>query len=144
MGTSVSVSDKDMTNYTKKQMINMLEIAMAGRAAEDYFFEDKISTKSSDDLTRANRMAMYYLRKMGMKDESVFVSADKKDLSDELNFKIEKDRIEILKNAYKEISKVVSERSGEIKKLAGILCERETLNKKEVEEIVNISSDSLK
>jgi ATP-dependent Zn protease len=88
MGGQTTTSDKDLTNHNKEQLLKLMQVRLSGRAGEEIFF-DQSSTRSTEDLTMANRIGMFYLRKMGMKDETVFVSADMGELSEIFNFEIE-------------------------------------------------------
>ena len=139
MGGQSSTSDKDMTNHNKEQLLQLMQVRLSGRAGEDVFFNKSVSTRCSDDLAMANRIGMFYLRKMGMKDESIFVSADMGELSGIFNFEIESQNREILKKAYKDAKDLIKKNSGNIENLAQALMAKETLTKAEIETLTNIN-----
>lgn len=140
MGGQATVSDKDLTGLSKKQLLKRIEICMSGRAAEEQFFKDDgISTRCYDDLVKAQKIGFFYQRKMGMQDENIFVSADKEELSDAFNFDIENENSILLKNAYMNAQDLVKKHNSEIQKLAKELCKKETLSKIQVEAIINLN-----
>ena len=86
----------------------------------------------------ANRIGMFYLRKMGMKDETVFVSADMGELSEIFNFEIESENRQLLKTAYGEAKDLIRGYKGTIENQAKALMVKETLTKEEIEGLTNI------
>jgi ATP-dependent Zn protease len=137
MGGQTTTSDKDLTNHNKEQLLKLMQVRLSGRAGEEIFF-DQSSTRSTEDLTMANRIGMFYLRKMGMKDESVFVSADMGELSEIFNFEIESENRLLLKTAYGEAKDLIRGYKGTIENLARALMAKETLTKEEIEGVTNI------
>lgn len=69
------------------------------------------------------------------------VSAEKDDMSDKFNAQLEKEAEALLKKMSQEAQIVISKNKEKIQKLADKLLVKETLDLKEVKEILNIKSE---
>lgn len=83
--------DDDKYSQSKEELLAFIDVAMGGRVAEELIYgNDDITTGCSSDLTRATEIAYQYVRHFGMGD-NLLLSARKKDLSDRMNFEIDKE-----------------------------------------------------
>ena len=55
----------EISLYTKEQLQDMIKVALAGRIAEEMFF-DRITTGASDDLKKCNQIATGIVTEYGM------------------------------------------------------------------------------
>jgi ATP-dependent metalloprotease len=72
-------------------MIALIDVALGGRQAEELIYgKDMVTTGCSSDLTMATNIAYDYIRRFGMKNETIMISANGKDgISDRLSYEID-------------------------------------------------------
>jgi len=69
---------------TKKRIRNQLAVLMAGRVAEEIFFgKDNITIGAQNDIEKVTSLAVDYIAKYGMDEDSAFVNLGV--LSEKLN-----------------------------------------------------------
>lgn len=71
---------------------------MGGRASEELFLgHENVTTGCSSDLNRATSIGYSYVRELGMLDGVNLINSNKRDLSDEYNYKIDMEVQRILR-----------------------------------------------
>lgn len=96
MGYTALTPSEDQTSQGKLDIIDIIDINLGGRVAEEVFLgEGMISTNSASKVKRASDVAYNYVRQYGMADDFAILSADNKELSDEFNYRVEQ-RVERL------------------------------------------------
>jgi cell division protease FtsH len=73
LGVTVSAPESDRFNYDKRSLLARLEVATAGRAAEEVVFGDE-TTGAENDIRQATQLARSMVGRFGMSDEIGFVS----------------------------------------------------------------------
>ena len=82
---AITKSEVDKLSNNKKQIRAILKVALAGRASESLFYNGGVSTRCEEDMQRASKIALSYMRKMAMDEETSLISAEKEDLSEKFN-----------------------------------------------------------
>ena len=151
LGITMTLPEKDHLTYRKEQLYDQIAMLLGGRIAEELVFgEDKITTGASNDIQRvtdiANKMVTSYgmskdLGPMtfGTHNEHVFLGRDfghEKNYSEEVAFKIDKEVKSIVDEQYKRAKQLLTDNRDIMEELVKVLLEKETLDKEEVDEII--------
>lgn len=128
---------QDTHTHSKLELENIIASNLGGRIAEELIFgKNNSTTGAENDLHTATRLAHNMVTKWGYSEKlGLIYSADK-----ELNF-ISHETIEaevklILQNAYKKANDLLTKNKDKLHKLAIALLEQETLDNKQVAEIL--------
>jgi cell division protease FtsH len=73
LGVTVSAPESDRFNYDKRSLLARIEVATAGRAAEELVYGDE-TTGAESDIRQATQLARNMVGRFGMSDEIGFVS----------------------------------------------------------------------
>ena len=139
-------SDENITGYSKEDMLCMIRIDLAGRAAEIVFGkkkEDGITTGASNDLQNATLRALRMLGEYGMDEEGKLFSLPL-DYIFESRVMMEKyyDKVnEILDNELEYTENIIRENREKVEKLAKALMDRSRLDTEDMAEILGITLD---
>ena len=151
LGITMTLPEKDHLTYRKEQLYDQIAMLLGGRIAEELVFgEEKITTGASNDIQRvtdiANKMVTSYgmskdLGPMtfGTHNEHVFLGRDfghEKNYSEEVAFKIDKEVKSIVDEQYKRAKQLLIDNRDIMEELVKVLLEKETLDKEEVDEII--------
>ncbi len=67
LGVTVQLPENDMQNFTKRELMAMIDVCFGGRAAEELIFgEEEVTTGASNDLEKATMIAKEMIAKYGM------------------------------------------------------------------------------
>ena len=140
---------EDMYYTTRKQLIDTIIIALAGRAAEEIVFGE-ISTGAASDLQQCNGVARDMITKYGMSeivgnlvfgsDEEVFLGKDYghvQSYSEKLAGIIDEEIKKIIDDAYIHAKDLLEERRDILDVLAKRLLDKEKVESEEFEAIFN-------
>ncbi len=123
---------------TKQRIKNQLAVLMAGRVAEEIFFgRDNITIGAQNDIEKATSLAVDYIAKYGMDDDSAFVNMGV--LAEKLNISlvsVEKSVKKLAAEIYDEVVDIIENNKGKVEKIANLLIEKEVINEEELNEIV--------
>jgi len=133
----------------KDQLESELSVAFGGRAAEEIVFK-RISTGAANDIKQATDLAQRMIRSWGMSDklgplsyakneEQIFLGreiAQHRDYSDETARKIDEEINSLINATYRQAKKVIEENLDILHKLAELLLEKETVQGKELDELI--------
>ena len=116
----------------------MIVVALGGRAAEEIVF-DTVTTGASNDIEQATKIARAMITQYGMSDRFGLESIQNKYLDGRavLNCgeatagEIDEEVMKMLKSAYAEAKKLLSENREALDKIAEFLIEKETITGKE-------------
>jgi len=133
---------KEQYLYTKSQLLDVLSMTLAGRAAEEIIFGD-ISTGAQNDLERATQLAFSMVTQYGMSrlghiafrpnmEEFSF----QKPYSEETARLIDSEVQHILQSSYEHVKQLLQEKLPLLHALAQKLLEKEVLYQEEVEAIL--------
>ena len=134
---------KEQYLYTIEQLTDQMCMTLGGRAAEQIFF-GKISTGASNDLQQISKMAYSMVTTYGMNDKIGNVSfydpsqenTFQKPYSEETGKIIDEEVRKMIADAYQRTLQLLTERKGEVEKLAKELLDKEVLHKSDVEVLI--------
>ena len=149
LGLTMMLPKQDILSQRRKNLMDELAMAMAGRIAEELVADD-ISSGASGDIQMATSMAKAMVMHWGMSEklgmvlygeaqEYVFLGRDmmrSKDYSERTAQEIDAEVKRIIDEAYQRARDVISTHLPELKIIAEALLEFETLEGAQVEEIV--------
>ena len=149
LGVTMSLPKEDMLNMRKKQAIDSIVLAMAGRIAEECVTDD-ISSGAAMDIQQATQLARAMVMHWGMSEklgnvlygdsqEYVFLGRDfmrTKDYSEQTAQDIDAEVKRIIDEANKTAKELIEANRDKLEIIAHGLLEYETLDGAQVEEIV--------
>ena len=152
-GFVMSLPEDDVMLHSREEFEDRIAAAMGGRAAEEIIF-DQLTTGASMDLQQATSLARSMVTRFGMSEllgprtfgsgqTSVFLGrelGEQRDYSEEAAEQIDQEVKRIVETGYERAIALLRENRSKLDELAGILIERETLDRAGFEEIMNGSS----
>ena len=149
LGATMSLPEKDQYMEGKSKLIEMLSEFMGGRVAEEMVIGD-ITTGASSDIKEATRIARLMVcnwgmsellgpRKFGENEELMFLGREvsrSQEYSEETAKKIDDEIDRLLKDAYARAQEIIKTNIDKLETIAQLLLERETIDGRDVEEIV--------
>ena len=143
LGYTLSMPDEDRFLQTKNAMLDEIAVLLGGRTAEELFCDD-ITTGASNDLERATKMARNLVTRYGMSEElgaqvygeanhEVFLGRDfseHQDYSQETARRIDAEVTRIIEAAHERARAILAERGDQMRLMASVLLERETVDGK--------------
>ena len=123
------MSDENLTS--KKKMEQYLNVLMAGRAAEEIFFED-ITNGASNDIEKATQIAKQYVKIYGFSNDNSFMNQTdnnpyKTETSDLINNLADKEIIDFLNFKYQETLDLIRNNKENITLIKESLLENKTI-----------------
>lgn len=151
LGVTMTLPEKDHLTYKKTQLMDRIAMLLGGRIAEEITFgRDSITTGAQNDIERATELARKIVTTYGMSDkigpmavgkknEHVFLGRDfgtDKNYSEEIASIVDREIKHIIEERYDFAKKLLVENKDIIDEIVKILLEKETLDEKEVDEII--------
>ncbi|HBG48625.1 MAG TPA: cell division protein FtsH [Cyanobacteria bacterium UBA9971] len=151
LGVTMTLPEKDHLTYRKSQLLSRIAMLLGGRIAEEITFgESEISTGASNDIEKATDLIRKMVTSYGMSDkigpiavgkrnEHVFMGRDfgaDKNYSEEVASIVDREIKTIIEERYEFAKKLLLENRDIIEEIVKVLLERETLDEKEVDEII--------
>ncbi|RMI29277.1 ATP-dependent zinc metalloprotease FtsH [Nocardia stercoris] len=148
-GHAMTVPEDDKGLMTRSEMIARLVFAMGGRAAEELVFHEP-TTGASSDIDQATKTARAMVTEYGMSGRLGAVRYGQEqgdpflgrsmgtgsDYSHEVAREIDEEVRNLIEAAHTEAWSILSEYRDELDSLASALLERETLHRKELEQVL--------
>ncbi|HPW85838.1 MAG TPA: ATP-dependent zinc metalloprotease FtsH [Chitinophagales bacterium] len=134
---------KEQYLYRTEQLMDEICMTLGGRAAEEIIF-GKISTGAQNDLQRITQLAYAMVTVYGMNERIGNVSfydpqqdtTFTKPYSDDTATAIDEEVRKLIDKAYKRTLDLLTERRGELEKIARALLEKEILFKSDLEDLI--------
>ena len=134
---------------TKRELLDRIAGLLAGRVAEEVFFDD-VTTGAQHDIEQATKIARMMVTELGMSNlgpiqyerqsGSVFLGRDytnsSRNVSSEIAYEIDKEISKIICESMDRARAVITENKEVIELIAKVLLEKETLTNEEVVSIV--------
>ena len=150
LGYTMTLPEEDRFIMTREQLSDELAMLLGGRVAEELVFSD-ITTGAQNDLDRATKVARQMVTEYGMSDRlgpltlgtkqgEVFLGRDfasHPDYSDQVAFEIDSEIRRMIDDAHDEALEILQLHRSKLDELAGILLEKETIEKDELLEILS-------
>jgi cell division protease FtsH len=134
---------KEQYLYNIDQLTDQICMTLGGRASEEIFFS-KISTGAQNDLQQITKIAYAMVTVYGMNDKIGNISfydpqqetTFTKPYSDETAKMIDQEVRKLIDDAYEKTKTLLSEKRGDVEKLANALLEKEVLFQSDVEALI--------
>ena len=147
-GYTMMLPTEEQNYKTKSQLLADIRVALGGRIAEALIL-DEISTGASGDLQSVTNTARAMVTRWGMSDElgpivfgeqqeQVFLGKNlghERNYSEEIAAKIDSEIHRIVEDAYKDVTKLLSENEKFLHDMANALLEEETIDAKAVDNL---------
>ena len=147
-GYTMMLPTEEQNYKTKSQLLADIRVALGGRIAEALIL-DEISTGASGDLQSVTNTARAMVTRWGMSDElgpivfgeqqeQVFLGKNlghERNYSEEIAAKIDAEIHRIVEEAYKDITKLLSDNEKFLHDMANALLEEETIDAKAVDNL---------
>ena len=147
-GYTMMLPTEEQNYKTKSQLLADIRVALGGRVAEALIL-DEISTGASGDLQSVTNTARAMVTRWGMSDElgpivfgeqqeQVFLGKNlghERNYSEEIAAKIDAEIHRIVEEAYKDVTKLLSDNEKFLHDMANALLEEETIDSKAVDNL---------
>ncbi len=147
-GYTMMLPTEEQNYKTKSQLLADIRVALGGRIAEALIL-DEISTGATGDLQSVTNTARAMVTRWGMSDElgpivfgeqqeQVFLGKNlghERNYSEEIAAKIDSEIHRIVEEAYKDVTKLLSENEKFLHDMANALLEEETIDAKAVDNL---------
>jgi cell division protease FtsH len=133
LGYTLNLPAEDRYLHTKEELVDMMTIYLAGRAAEQVVF-GRVTNGAANDLEKATELAREMVFEFGMSEtvSSRTMRADNYALSEETKRLRDQEQARLTDEAYNEAIRLLNKHRGSLDRLAGALLEKETLVREEV------------
>src|SRR5215471_2780142 len=137
LGYTLNMPAEDRYLHTKEELIDMMKVFLAGRAAEQVVF-GRVTNGAANDLERATDLARSMVFEYGMSDAvaSRTMRADNYALSEETKRLRDAEQARLTDEAFEEAIRLITKYRSHLDRLASALLEKETLNKQELDELL--------
>ena len=150
LGYTMQVPEEDHFLSSRDEMLDQIAVLLGGRTAEELFCGD-ITTGASNDLERATKIAREMVTRYGMSEElgtqvfgeaqhEVFLGRDyaqKNDYSAETAKRIDDEIERIMRKGHDRAREVLSARGDQMRTMAEVLLDRETVEGPAVDALLN-------
>ena len=150
LGATHFMPKKNRLSYWRKELVDQLAVLMGGRAAEEIFVND-ISSGAQMDITQATRLARSMVCEWGMSDVGTVAfdersdngaylgmpNVNSKSYSDETAKKIDAEVSRLISDGHKRAVEIVQAERPKVELITEMLIEFETLDRKDIDEIMN-------
>ena len=150
LGLTQQLPQDDRHTYPRDFLLDSIAILMGGRVAEEISFNMN-TTGAANDIERATQIARRMVCEWGMsekmgpvtfgrRDEQPFLGRElghQRDFSEQTALNIDEEVRRIVDENYQRAQNLLSEHNGLLAKIAQSLLDRETLDVKDVDAIIN-------
>ena len=152
LGITLTLPEKDHLTMRKNQLLDRIAMILGGRVAEELIYgKDNVTTGASNDLEKVSNLARSMVTTYGMSEkmgnlaygkdqEHVFMGrnfGNTRDFSEEIAADIDKEVKKIVDKQYDYAMQLLSENRDMLEHIAKNLLEKETLDEKEFEDLMN-------
>jgi cell division protease FtsH len=148
LGLTFALPEEDRHNHTREYMLGKLAMAFGGRVAEELIFgHSKVTTGAAQDIQQATEMARRMVTQFGMSEKVGLVAVGEREhqvflgrelsqrhvVSGKLAELVDSEIKNLLDDAYKKATEILTEKIDTLHIVADSLLERETLDRRDVE-----------
>ncbi|EKE04785.1 MAG: hypothetical protein ACD_20C00003G0012 [uncultured bacterium] len=149
LGLTMTLPENDQVLYSRTQLLDRMAMTLGGRIAEEIIF-DEITTGAQNDLEKVTDLARKMVTSYGMskkmgpmtfgkQNEHVFLGRDyghERNFSEEVASIIDREIKQIVEERYEFSKQILIENKDIIDEIVKVLLEKETLDEKEVDVII--------
>lgn len=152
LGVTWTRPKDESVHVSKAKLLAKIAVSLGGRAAEEIVYgKDKVSTGASQDLINVTDMARKMVTAWGMSEklgtmaygknqENVFMGRDfghQRDYSEQVAYEIDQEIKHIVDERYELAKQLLSENRDMLEKISKELLDKETIDDKEFEDLMN-------
>jgi cell division protease FtsH len=133
LGYTLHLPTEDRYMQTKEELVDLMKIALAGRAAEQVVF-GRVTNGAASDLEKATQIARSMVFEWGMSNNAASrtMRADNYALSEETKRLRDNEQARLTDEAYAEATRLVQKHRAALDRIAHALLEKETLDRDEL------------
>jgi len=149
LGVTMQLPEEDRYSHDREYLLSRIAVLMGGRIAEEIFMS-QMTTGASNDFEQATDLAQKMVSRWGMSDilgprvygenqAEVFLGRDfttHRNLSEATAQKVDAEISRIINEQYARARKIVEDNSDKVEKMAKALLEWETLDSKQIDDIM--------
>jgi cell division protease FtsH len=137
LGYAFYLPEEDRYLHTKEELVDMMVVALAGRAAEEVVF-GRVTNGAANDLEKVTAIARAMVFEWGMSEtvSSRTMRADNYALSEETKRLRDSEQARLTDGAYEHAVSLLAKHRATLDRIAGALLEKETLQREELLELV--------
>jgi len=137
LGYAYYLPTEDRYLHTKEELLDVMKVALAGRAAEQIVF-GRVTNGAASDLEKVTEIARSMVFDYGMSEiaPARTMRADNYALSEETKRMRDSEQARLTDEAYEEAQRLISKHRGSLDKLATALLEKETLDRHEIKALL--------
>ena len=130
--TVFETEEIDANIFTKEKLFGHLIVLLSGRCAEQFFFNDSVTTGASKDFEEAYKLAQRMITVYGMGNKTFYASSS--DKSKEL---IDNEVTKLLENAEAKSKEIIMDSKNLFNYLKPLLIKKQNIRREEIEKIIN-------
>jgi cell division protease FtsH len=137
LGYTLNLPAEDRYLHTKEELVDMMKVYLAGRAAEHVVF-GRVTNGAANDLEKATELARAMVFEFGMSDtvSSRTMRADNYSLSEETKRLRDQEQARLTDDAYEEAIRLLEKHRAALDRVAHALLEKETLVRDELDTLL--------
>jgi cell division protease FtsH len=144
LGYTLNLPEEERYLHTKEELLDVMKIVLAGRAAEQVVF-GRVTNGAANDLERVTALARAMVFEYGMAESVATrtMRADNYALSEETKTLRDLEQARLTDEAYREALRLLAKHRAPLDRLAGALLEKETLVRDEIAALLgDVDSES--
>ncbi len=156
LGLTMFFPEEDILTQTRSQLIDQIGVSLGGRVAEEVVYGE-ITTGAHDDLEKATKLARRMVTEFGMSDrlgpmtfgkrhEQVFLGRDfghERDYGEQVASIIDEEVKRFIDEQYSRVKTLIEKYRPHMDAIVAVLLEKETLDRKDVDAIIEEISRKL-
>jgi cell division protease FtsH len=137
LGYAYYLPTEDRYLHTREELLDVMKVALGGRAAEQIVF-GRVTNGAASDLEKVTEIARSMVFEYGMSEVAPArtMRADNYALSEETKRMRDSEQARLTDEAYNEAQRLISKHRSSLDRLAHALLEKETLDRHEVKELL--------
>jgi cell division protease FtsH len=136
LGYTLNLPTEDRYLHTKEELVDLMKIYLAGRAAEQVVF-GRVTNGAANDLEKVTELARAMVFEYGMSEvTSRTMRADNYALSEETKRLRDSEQARLTDHAFVEAVRLLTKHRRALDRVAAALLEKETLVKDELESLL--------
>jgi cell division protease FtsH len=137
LGYTLNLPAEDRYIHTKEELLDMMKVFLAGRAAE-YVVFGRVTNGAANDLERVTTVARSMVFEYGMSEEATSrtMRADNYALSEATKRLRDSEQARLTDHAYEEAVRLLQKHRASLDRVASALLEKETLDRNELESLL--------
>ena len=137
LGYTLNLPAEDRYIHTKEELLDMMKVFLAGRAAEHVVF-GRVTNGAANDLERVTTVARSMVFEYGMSEEATSrtMRADNYALSEATKRLRDSEQARLTDHAYEEAVRLLQKHRASLDRVASTLLEKETLDRAELESLL--------